>query len=120
MRSGCVTIALTEAGDLAAAWHACAAGLARSRDAGDQGSMADLLTLMAMLDLLAGRTQDATAHVREALQIAVRADMPPYVDNALDCCGYLCAATGRHLEAVTVWAAAAAFCPASGDRGATR
>jgi len=40
--------------------------------------MAQLLTLMAMLDLLAGRTQDATAHVREALQIAVRADMPPY------------------------------------------
>jgi predicted ATPase/DNA-binding CsgD family transcriptional regulator len=116
-RSGCVTIALTEAGDLAAAWHACAAGLARSRDAGDQGSMADLLTLMAMLDLLAGRTQDATAHVREALQIAVRADMPPYVDNALDCCGYLCAATGRHLEAVTVWAAAAAFSRHQGTAG---
>ena len=117
MRSGCVTIALTEAGDLAAARHACAAGLARSRDAGDQGSMAELLTLMAMLDLLAGRTQDATAHVREALQIAVRADMPPYVDNALDCCGYLCAATGRHLEAVTVWAAAAAFPRHQGTAG---
>ena len=116
-RSGCVTIALTEAGDPAAAWHACAAGLARSRDAGDQGSMADLLTLMAMLDLLAGRTQDATAHVREALQIAVRADMPPYVDNALDCCGYLCAATGRHLEAVTVWAAAAEYARHQGTAG---
>jgi predicted ATPase/DNA-binding CsgD family transcriptional regulator len=113
----CVTIALTEAGDLTAAQHACAAGLARSRDAGDQGSMTQLLTLMAMLDLLAGRTQDATAQLREALQIAVRADMPPYVDNALDCCGYLCAATGRHLEAVTAWAAAAAFSRHQGTAG---
>jgi predicted ATPase/DNA-binding CsgD family transcriptional regulator len=117
MRSICVTIALTEAGDLAAAQHACAAGLARSRDAGDQGSMTQLLTLLAMLDLLAGRTQDATAHVREALQIAVRADMPPYVDNALDCCGYLCAATGRHLEGVAIWAAAAAFSRHQGTAG---
>jgi predicted ATPase/DNA-binding CsgD family transcriptional regulator len=117
MRSIYVTIALTEAGDLAAAQHACAAGLPRSRDAGDQGSMTQLLTLLAMLDLLAGRTQDATAHVREALQIAVRADMPPYVDNALDCCGYLCAATGRHLEGVTIWAAAAAFSQHQGTAG---
>ena len=117
MRSIYVTIALTEAGDLAAAQHACAAGLARSRDAGDQGSMAELLYRMAMLDLLAGRAQDAAAHTREALQIAVRADMPLYVDNALDCCGYLCAATGRHLEAVTVWAAAAAFSRHQGTAG---
>jgi predicted ATPase/DNA-binding CsgD family transcriptional regulator/transcriptional regulator with XRE-family HTH domain len=116
-RSECVTIALTEAGDLAAARHACAAGLARSRDAGDHGRMAELLTRMAMLDLLAGRTQDAAAYVREALQIAVRADMPLYVDNALDCCGYLCAATGRHLEAVTAWAAAAAFSRHQGTAG---
>ncbi len=116
-RSISVTIALTEAGDLAAARHACAAGLARSGDAGDQGRMAELLPLMAMLDLLAGRTQDATALVREALQIAVRADMSLYVDNALDCCGNLCAATGRHLEAVTIWGAAAAFSRHQGTAG---
>jgi DNA-binding CsgD family transcriptional regulator len=30
------------------------------------------------------------------------------VGNAVDCCGYLCAATGRRAEAVTVWAAEAA------------
>ena len=29
--------------------------------------------------------------------------------NGLDCCGYLCAATGRCAEAVTVWAAYAAL-----------
>jgi len=109
MRSACLTIALTEAGDLAAARHACMAGLAGSRAAGQQGALAESLNRMAMLDLRAGCIQDATVHVREALQIADRADMPLAVDNALNCCGYLCAATGRHLEAVTVWAAADAF-----------
>ena len=100
--------ALIEAGELAAARHACVAGIAGARAAGDQG-LAELLILMATLDLRAGRTGDAAAHVREALQIAVRADMPPSVENALDFCGYLCAATGRYLEAVTAWAAADAF-----------
>ena len=38
MRSIVLTEALIEAGDLAAAEHACAAGLARCRDAGDLGT----------------------------------------------------------------------------------
>ena len=118
MRSDCVTVALTEAGDLAAARRACMEGLGVARVAGAQGALAESLTRMAMLDLRAGRTQDATAQLREALQIAVRADMPPYVDNALECCGYLCAATGRHLEAVTAWAAADAFFRRQGFAGA--
>ena len=118
MRSDCVTVALTEAGDLAAARRACMEGLGVARVAGAQGALVESLTRMAMLDLQAGRTQDATAQLREALQIAVRADMPPYVDNALECCGYLCAATGRHLEAVTAWAAADAFFRRQGFAGA--
>jgi non-specific serine/threonine protein kinase len=109
LRSACLTIALTEAGDLAAARHACMAGLAGARAASHQGALAESLNRMAMLDLRAARAEDAAAHLREALQIADRADMPLAVDNALNCCGYLCAATGRHLEAVTVWAAADAF-----------
>ena len=109
MRSSCLTIALTAAGDLAAARHAGVAGLAGSRAAGDQGAVAESLNRMAMLDLRAARAEDAAACLREALQIADRADLPLAVDNALNCCGYLCAATGRHLEAVTVWAAADAF-----------
>ena len=118
MRSDCVTVALTEARDLAAARRACMEGLGVARVAGAQGALVESLTRMAMLDLQAGRTQDATAQLREALQIAVRADMPPYVDNALECCGYLCAATGRHLEAVTAWAAADAFFRRQGFAGA--
>ena len=109
LRSACLTIALTEAGDLAAARRACVAGLAGARAAGHQGALAESLNRMAMLDLRAARAEDAAACLREALQIADRAEMPLAVDNALNGCGYLCAATGRHLEAVTVWAAADAF-----------
>ena len=63
---------LIEAGDLAAAERVCAAALARSRDAGDLENLARLLTVMAILDLQAGRVEDAAAHLREALQIAAR------------------------------------------------
>ena len=67
-----LTDALIEAGDLAAAEGVCAAGLARSREAGDLRSQAGLLTQMADLDLQAGRVEDAAAHLREALQITAR------------------------------------------------
>ena len=40
--------------------------------------------------------------------------------NGLDCCGYLCAATGRYAEAVTVWAADDAYARHEGTPGGTR
>jgi non-specific serine/threonine protein kinase len=100
-----LTEVLTEAGDLAAAERTCAAGLARCRDVGDLQSLADLLIRMALLDLQAARIQDAVAHLREALQTAVRTGGRMSVLNGLQCCGYLCAATRRPVEALTVWAA---------------
>jgi len=57
------------------------------------------------LDLRAGRLEDAAAHLRESLQIAARAASRVEVLNGLNCCGHLCAATGRAAEALTVWAA---------------
>ena len=110
-----VTMVLTAAGDLAAAEGVCSAGLARCRDAGDLQNLADLLPKMAILDLLAGRTDDAAAHLREALQIAVRSGLWTEVLNGLDCCGYLCAQTGRHAEVVTAWAAFAALMRQEGN-----
>ena len=101
--------ALIEAGDLAAAEPVCAAALARSRDAGDLWNQACLLAQMATLDLQAGRIQDAAAHLRESLQLATRTGTWFCARRDLDCCGLLCAATGRHAEAVTVWAALAAL-----------
>ena len=100
---------LIEAGDLAAAEPVCAAVLARARDAGDLVMQAGLLALVVTLELEAGRLQDAAAHLRESLQLATRTGHWTETGNALDGCGLLCAATGRPAEAVTVWAARAAF-----------
>ena len=87
----------------------CAGLLARSREAGDPWNEARLLTRMTILDLRTARIEDAAAHLRESLQIAARTGGQFELQNGLDCCGYLCAATGRFAEAVTVWAAHAAI-----------
>jgi non-specific serine/threonine protein kinase len=109
VRSYFLTEVLTAAGDLAAAERSCAAGLARSREAGDLWNQMGLLPKMAILDLRAGRAGDAAAHLNEALQIAARTGGRGDALDILDRCGYLCAATGRYAEALTVWAASAAI-----------
>ena len=96
---------LIEAGDVAAADRVCAEILARSRDAGDQWHLVSLLPMMVILDLEAGRIQDAAVHLRESLQLAMRTGVTDTVCDNLDCCGHLCAATGRFAEALTAWAA---------------
>jgi predicted ATPase/DNA-binding CsgD family transcriptional regulator len=108
MSSYFLSSVLIEAGDLAAAERVCAAGLARSRDVGDVENLGELLILMAMLQLRAGRTGHAAAHLCEGLQIAVRTGGAELI-RGLDCCGHLCAATGRLADAVTVWSAMAAL-----------
>ena len=60
---------------------------------------------MASLEQQEGRTGDAAAHLREALQIATRVGGQVSLLDDLDCVGHLCAITGRHAEAITVWAA---------------
>ena len=103
-----LTIALAGAGDLAEAGRVGAAGLARARDAGDLWNQAILLPRIVDLDLRAGRTGDAAAHLREGLQIAVRTGSWFELRTGLSQCGDLCAATGRAAEAVTLWAACVA------------
>jgi non-specific serine/threonine protein kinase len=102
-----LTDVLIQAGDFAAAEPVCAAALAASRNAGDQTVLWPLLTRMALLDLRADRTGDAAAHLREAVQLALRTGTMH--GAILDYCGHLCAATGRPAEAVTAWAALAAL-----------
>jgi tetratricopeptide (TPR) repeat protein len=87
-----LTIVLIEADDLAAAERICVPALARSRDVGDLQNQARLLAQMAILDLHAGRTDAAAAHLAEQLLIAMQADGRVDLLNGLDCCGYLCAA----------------------------
>ena len=61
--------------------------------------------MMALLDVQAGRLEDAAVHLQDGLRLAVRIDNRSELINSLDCCGHLCAAADRHAEAVTVWAA---------------
>src|SRR5262249_12123741 len=81
--------ALIDGGDLAAAERICAAGLARSQDVGDLWSQARLLQRTAYLDLQGGRTEDAAAHLREGLQVALHTGGGMELLHGLDCCGYL-------------------------------
>jgi len=104
-----VTMIMIETGDLAGAEQACAAGLAWSRDVGDLTNLSGQLWNKVFLDLRTGRIEDATAYLRELLQIGVQTGLRPIVLVGLDCCGHLCAATGRPAEAITAWAAASAL-----------
>jgi predicted ATPase/DNA-binding CsgD family transcriptional regulator len=104
-----VTMALIEAGDLADAEQACAAGLASCRELGDLANLSGQLLNQTILDLRTGRVDGATAHLREQLQIATQTGLQPVLLASLDCCGHLCAATGRPAEAVTAWAAMSAL-----------
>jgi predicted ATPase/DNA-binding CsgD family transcriptional regulator/DNA-binding XRE family transcriptional regulator len=97
---------LLEADDLAAAELVCADGLAACRDTGDVMTLQSLLVRMAVLNLRAGHAEDAAAHLQEAFQLALRTGF--WIAAYLDWCAYLCAATGREAEALTLWAAWAA------------
>jgi predicted ATPase/DNA-binding CsgD family transcriptional regulator len=114
-----LTEVLIQAGDFVGAERVCEAALAACRDAGDVFSLPVRLQQMVQLDLRAGRVQDAAAHLREALEINLRTGAWD-VKSHLDACGYLCAATGRPAEAVTVWAAYAALLPVDDWPGSAR
>jgi predicted ATPase/DNA-binding CsgD family transcriptional regulator len=100
-----VTGILTEAGDLAAAEQACTAALASCRDVGDLTNLCGALRHRTILDLRTDRIDDAPTHLRELFQIAVQTGLRPVLPTGLDCCGHLCAVTGRPAEALTMWAA---------------
>jgi DNA-binding CsgD family transcriptional regulator len=100
---------LMDAGDLAAAESACAAALALCRESGDLLNGPWMLMAMADLDVQAGGFRDAAAHLREGLQITMRGGDVLTVSDGLWPCGLLCAVTGRHAEAATVFAALDAY-----------
>jgi DNA-binding CsgD family transcriptional regulator len=103
-----LTQALVAAGDLTGAGRIGAAALARAREVGDPWDLLGLLQQMAILELQAGRTAAAAAHLNEAIQVGLRAGLRRDLSTALDRRGHLCAQTGRHAEALIMWAAFAA------------
>jgi len=103
-----LTLVLIGAGDLAEAERVGTAGLAQARDAGDLWNQARLLPRIVDLDLRAGRTGEAAAHLREGLRLTLRTGSWLELQFGLSQCGELCAVTGRAAEALTLWAACAA------------
>jgi non-specific serine/threonine protein kinase len=104
-----LALVLAEAGDLAGAERACAEGLVQARDAGDLRNQMRLEGHLADLEVRADRISDAAAHLNEILRIAVRTGGWLDLLDQLDFCGFWCAASGRHAEAITMWAAYAAL-----------
>jgi predicted ATPase/DNA-binding CsgD family transcriptional regulator len=96
---------LKMAGQLEAAQQVCADGLAGARAVGDLGDQASFLYLMAVCARLAGQQAEAGAHIGECLGLAVQAGNRLRVIDCLDESGFLCAATGKLAEAITLWAA---------------
>jgi DNA-binding CsgD family transcriptional regulator len=105
--------ALIEAGELEEAARQCTRGLELARQAGDLGTQSDTLQHLARLDLQAGRLAEATAHVRDAIELG-RLTGTPLLINALERCGHVCALARKPAEAVTVWTARAAAMNRSG------
>jgi non-specific serine/threonine protein kinase len=103
-----VAMVLTEIGELDSARRVCAAGLARSRQVDDLANLIPLLEVMADLERLAGNHAAAAVHLCEAAGVASRMGHSLGLAGFIEHCGYLCAATGRWADAVTLWAALAA------------
>lgn len=103
-----LAVAFFETGEYASAQQASARGLDLARQAGDLLYQADILSLIADLDCLAGRIHEAWAHLKEALEIALRIGEQVMLIDCADVCGFLCAASRRWGETITIWAAAAA------------
>jgi non-specific serine/threonine protein kinase len=103
-----LAMVLTGIGELDSARRVCVAGLARSRQVDDLTNLVALLEVMADLERLAGNPAAAGADLCEAVGVASRIGHSLGLASLVEHCGYLCAATGRCADAVTLWAALAA------------
>ncbi len=100
-----LVIVLIDADDLESALDHARRGLELARLAGDEKDQADFLALITHIHLRAGRHGDASALLREAIELASRTGLQLGLIGALDLAGFLCAATEQWGDAVTVWAA---------------
>jgi predicted ATPase/DNA-binding CsgD family transcriptional regulator len=80
------------------------ADLAWCRDAGELAGLADVLAMCIYLEDLAGNTGAMAAHLHEAVDLNVRTGRRERLVECVDEGAFLCAATGRPAEAVTLWA----------------
>jgi predicted ATPase/DNA-binding CsgD family transcriptional regulator len=107
-------LVLIAAGEFGAAERCCSEALDDCREAGDLQTQAALLTLLGHLDLDAGRLTDAAARLHESALVALRIGDETELLNCIDNCGHLCAARRRWADAITLWAALAAYTEQAG------
>jgi DNA-binding CsgD family transcriptional regulator len=98
-------LGLTYAGQGASARPVCADMLAMARAAGDVGDQADFHELIVYIAYHTGQLAGAGEHLHEAIGLATQLSNRVRLIDCLDNCGHLCAANGRWVEAVTLWAA---------------
>jgi predicted ATPase/DNA-binding CsgD family transcriptional regulator len=97
--------ALIQNGQTATAQQVCAEALAQAQTAGDVGDQANFLYLTVYAARRGGHIADAGTHLRQSIALATQSgDRLRMIDN-LDDCGYVCTATGRWADAVTLWTA---------------
>lgn len=101
-------------GRLDGALELCEQALAQARTADDLGDQADTLCCLADLARQAGQLTDAQVHLRETVDLAMRASYRLRLIDAVEVAGHLCAADGQHAAAVTLWAARDAQAAAAG------
>lgn len=106
--------ALQESGHREEARGLLAQALTEARSAGDLGEEIDVLFMTADLHIREGRPADARAPLRESARLATRCGFVLRLVDTIDAAGYVCAATGRHAEAVTLWSALLAQNDATG------
>ena len=111
-----MAITLTEVGEATDAQRYCADALAMAQQAGSVLDQGELLRIMADLDILTDQLPEAREHLREAIDVCSRTGYSVVLPDCLDSCGYLCAATARWAEAVTMWAACTSALRAAGMR----
>jgi len=109
-----LAVELIDAGQTAEAQRYCADALAMARRAGSLGDQAESLRVTADLDIMAGRMDEARAHLRQVIELCARIGYKVGLIDCLDSCTYLCTATARWDQAVTMWAACHAVLQAAG------
>jgi DNA-binding CsgD family transcriptional regulator len=112
-----MTVVLADAGDLDAARAISDSGLAQCREAGYLPDLATVLLGAAHVAGLAGNVAEMAGLLHEVVEVASRIGDRNNLRHCLLVSGFLCAATERWAEAVTLWAAYAAETTRAGIPG---
>jgi predicted ATPase/class 3 adenylate cyclase/DNA-binding CsgD family transcriptional regulator len=109
-----LAVDLLDAGQTAEAHRYCADAVAMARRTGSLGGLGESLRVTADLDIMAGRMDEARAHLSQAIELCSRSGWGVVLIECLDSCTYLCTATAQWDQAVTMWAACNAVLQAAG------